>query len=195
MTFDDARPAPALLEVVAGCHKLLDGLDATTRSKAIKMILLAFDETSEGAPARGSGGVFASAGAESEAEQPAGRLNRRSQNWLKKHGLDDNILERVLDLDGDYSLVAQLPSERKREQAISCYLITGVQAMLRTGEPKFRDEDAVALCKIEGCYDRPNHAATRAQLGKRVTGDKESGFTLTSAGLEQAAALLKKVTA
>ncbi|MDB4955926.1 MAG: hypothetical protein JWO36_3495 [Myxococcales bacterium] len=65
--------------------------------------------------------------------------------------------------------------------------------MLRTGEPKFSDEEAVSLCKREGCYDRANHAMTRNQLGKRVTGDKESAFTLTTLGLEQAARLIQSM--
>jgi hypothetical protein len=189
-----ASSSPDLLEVVSGCHKLLSVLDLSTRSKAIKMLLLAFDEPE---PPRGVENTPAPPHLPTETDpaQPVGRINRRVQYWLKKYDLREQELERVLDLDGDYSFIAHLPGDSKREQATGCYLLAGLQAMLRTGEPKFRDEDAVNLCRREGCYDRANHSTTRAQLGKRMTGDKESAFTLTTLGLEQAATLVKRILA
>ncbi len=195
MTSEEPSSGTRLLEVVTGCHKLLEGLEPATRSKAIRMILLAFDEVSEPSHARPMPAGTTSGVADLESMHHVGNLNRRAQNWLRKHDVSEDVLERVLDVESDYALIAHLPADSKREQTISCYLITGIQAMLRTGEAKFQDEDAIALCKTEGCHDRPNHAATRTQLGKRVTGDKDTGFTLTSVGLEQAAVLLKKIVA
>jgi hypothetical protein len=186
---DPLPPTNSLLNVVSECHKLLNALDGATRSKAIKMLLLAFDETE----------VAQSVPSHSTPLPPpvdvehlgAGQLNRRVQYWLKKYDVREQDLERVLDFDNGYTLIAHIPGESKREQSINCYLVAGLQAMLSTGEPKFRDDEAVNLCKREGCYDRANHSTTRTQLGKRVTGDKESAFTLTSLGLEQAAMLVK----
>jgi hypothetical protein len=184
--------APGLLQVVSQCHALLNALDPPIRTKAIKILLLAFDETDE---------VLGDVGADPaqprsdrEESATAGDLNRRTQSWLKKHSLSRETLDQVFDSDNNFALIGHLPGSSKREQTTFCYLLVGLQAMLRHGEPKFRDEDAVALCKSEGCFDRANHAATRAQLGKRVTGDKEA-FTLTSLGLDQAAAIVQQIAA
>lgn len=188
-----ADETAGLLDVVTGCHKLLSPLDAPTRSKAIRMLLLAFDEENETSSSSRPPQVPQSSAIEFEPASTGNHVNRRAQYWLKKYELREEELERVLDLDNDYALIAHLPGDSKREQAISCYLLTGIQAMLRTGEPKFSDEEAVGLCKREGCYDRANHSMTRTQLGKRVTGDKESAFTLTTLGLEQAARLIQEM--
>ncbi|MDB4958197.1 MAG: hypothetical protein JWO36_5766, partial [Myxococcales bacterium] len=88
-----AEEAVSLLDVVGGCHKLLSTLDGTTRTKAIKMLLLAFDE--EG-PAPHTTAVHASQPVVSEVDGHSGnRINRRAQYWLKKYELREDELEKV----------------------------------------------------------------------------------------------------
>src|SRR5438105_2294004 len=182
---DHEKGSPTLLEIVTRCHELLEKLKEPDRTKAIRMILLAFDQSNP-EPAT------ATAGSGAAIAPLRDGFGRRAQQWLAKNQVDA-IIDGVFDVENDFALIAQLPEGSKREQSMLCYLLTGLRALLRTDEAKFSEPEAVALCKREGCYDLANHSITRAQLGKRVTGSKESGFTLTTVGLSEAAALVKKI--
>lgn len=66
--------------------------------------------------------------------------------------------------------------------------------MLASGEAKFTDKEARALCTSAGCYDGPNHASTLKARGNWFTGSKEKGWVLTAPGLKHGAALIKGLT-
>jgi hypothetical protein len=184
-----------LPEVVARLYDVLEPLDPSVRAKAIRAVLTMFDDEQPNSERRelpssvphgpvssrdghGSGSTFA--------------VGKRAQLWLSKHGLGDDLLDRVFHMEnGQPTLYAPVPGTKKREQTINAYLLTGAQGFLATDEPRFSDASAVALCKRTGCYDQANHAQTRGAFGNRITGNKEAGFTLTTPGLEQAAALIK----
>jgi hypothetical protein len=107
--------------------------------------------------------------------------------------LTDELLERVFHFDGQCELIAAPPGTNKREQTINAYVLIGVQHLLQSDDSKFSDAAAVALCKRLGCYDQANHALTRTKFGNRLTGSKDSGYTLTVPGLDQAATLIKTI--
>ena len=92
---------------------------------------------------------------------------------------------------GKVDLIVSPPGKSVREQTLNAYVLIGAQHFLQNDEAKFSEADAVGLCKRTGCHDQANHAINRTRLGNRVTGSKDSGYTLTVPGLEQAAALIK----
>jgi hypothetical protein len=109
---------------------------------------------------------------------------------MRKYGVTVEQLERVFHLDGQFDVIATPPGSTKREQTINAYLLIGAQHLLQTDDSKFTESDALALCKQAGCHDSANHAQTRSKFGNRIAGTKD-GYSLTTPGLEQVAALVK----
>src|ERR1700712_4320658 len=147
MPSDSAHDGPSLLEVVSECHRQLLRLSNSSRSKAMKMLMLAFDDDSD-ATTTGPSSQFSSR--PDENQRNGERRERRAQNWMKRFDTTDEQLERMFDLENDYTLVGHLPGSSKREQTINCYLLTGVKSLLQIGEAKFVDSNATDLCKREG---------------------------------------------
>jgi hypothetical protein len=111
--------------------------------------------------------------------------------WIRKHGLTDELLEKAFHFDGNGELIATPPGNNKREQTINAYVLLGAQHLLQNDDPRFTEAAAVALCKRFGCYDTANHALTRSKFGNKIQGSKDSGYSLTAPGLDQAAVLIR----
>ena len=179
-----------LPDVVAKIYDLLDPLDASERARVLQSVLgLLGDSTVP---------LAAPLGAPLANENSTGGHGRikgtKALQWMKKHGVTTDQLERVFHLDGQFDVIATPPGSTKREQTINAYLLVGAQHLLQTDDSKFTESDAVALCKQTGCHDSANHALTRSKFGNRIAGTKDS-YSLTTPGLDQVAGLIKTLGA
>jgi hypothetical protein len=188
-----------LFDVVRDACLLVNKLEPPEQKKAILMILAAFgvDAPESGGPLQRPGRLprgplegGTELGGETQGEPP---LHRKLVHWMKKNNVTDEELARVFEADSSYEFIGHLPDGANSVKSLNCYLLTGMQAFLRTGDPTFRDADAMALCKSEHCYDVSNHSTTRASILRRkyILGSKDETFVLSSAGQEAAAALVK----
>jgi hypothetical protein len=196
MSGHEKGPAtPRLPDVVAKLYDVLEPLEPSMRAKAIRTVGTMFDDEQTLSVSREKDtGHLPMPGAASESSPSGLRFaaGKRAQAWLRKNGLTEEFLERVFHVvDGKPQLIATIPGTKKREQTVNAYLLVAVQSFLATDELRFSDGDAVALCKRVGCYDKANHAVTRGTFGNRFSGSKETGYVLTTPGLEQAANLIK----
>jgi hypothetical protein len=120
-------------------------------------------------------------------------LPRRVNVWMGQNALDLSILEGVFHFSpsGVDVIAHTVPGKSNRERVRCCYLLAGLQGFLSTGEPRFSDETARAICRDLGCYDQANHASYIKALGNLVAGSKSSSFELTQPGLKAAAKLIQ----
>jgi hypothetical protein len=70
-------------------------------------------------------------------------------------------------------------------------VLTGISQLIATGDPKFDDKAARAVCKSMGCLDESNHTYNMKGKGNLLGGSKDSGWTLTGPGLKSGAELVK----
>jgi hypothetical protein len=96
--------------------------------------------------------------------------------------------------DGSMAVIAaDIPGKGKKGKTLNAYVLVGVSKFLSTGDPKFDDKSARALCEGSGCYDSANHAQTLKAKGNWFTGTKEKGWSLTAPGLRQGAMIVKEL--
>jgi hypothetical protein len=191
MNDEAAWRGATLPQIVTALFEILEPLSVPIRAKALRSVLAMLDD--EGID------ISQSLSPLMELSNPKGpndgssgfAAGKRVSAWLRKHKISDEELEQMFSNDSGKIAVFAVPGTKKREQTINAYVLTAVQAFLSTDEPKFKDSDAVTLCKRMGCFDQANHAQTRTTFGNRFSGDKDAGYILTAPGLEQAAALIK----
>lgn len=197
-------------------YDLLEPLDSAARLRAIRAVLQMFPEESltPGAistfvPPQFAPDVFGVGRNPSAAVQPEmpnaplaplrhASIGKRAQLWMRRHNITEDMLERVFlfreEPDSfDVELIAAVEGSTRREQAINCYLLTGLLTLLVADDPRFDEEHAVAICKEQSCYDGANHAQTRQQFGNRISGNKNAGWMLTTPGLDAAATVVKQL--
>jgi hypothetical protein len=126
-------------------------------------------------------------------DRASDRVSDRGAAWIKQHGISEEMLERVFDIeDGKVELIGESIGKSKREGTINTYLLTGIAALLGKGKSEFSDEVARAYCEHLGCYDSANHAKyLKEGFGNKMTGSKTQGWKLTGPGMAAAAALLR----
>jgi len=119
----------------------------------------------------------------------------KAKTWQKQNSITANQLNQVFH-NGDGKtdvIVGEMPGKNKKEKTLNAYVLTGIAQLLISGEAKFTDKEARALCSGVGCYDSPNHATTLKAKGNWFTGTKEKGWALTAPGLKHAASLVKNL--
>lgn len=177
--------------VAVKVFELLEPLDPDVRQRVVIGALAMLGDTPPGLRA------FAGSGPGQDGDTVAD-FGSKANRWLKRHNLTLEQLEHAFHFGDDGAvevLEGTVPGDGMKGQSTTAYLLLGVRHLLADDEPKFTDGDAVALCKRLGCHDSSNHAATRRDLGNRVTGSKKDGFTLTTPGLREAAEIVKKMAA
>ena len=119
----------------------------------------------------------------------------KAKTWQKQNGITPKQLNEVFHHDNGKVdvIVGEMPGKNKKEKTLNAYVLAGIAQMMISGEPKFTDKDARALCSSAGCYDSPNHASTLKSKGNWFTGTKEKGWALTAPGLKHAASLVKNL--
>lgn len=122
-------------------------------------------------------------------------LPRRVLVWMSQNTLDEKYLEGVFHFgpSGAELIAHTVPGRSNREKVRGCYLLAGIQALLRTGDGRFSDDSARAICRDLGCYDKANHSTYIKSLGNLVVGSKSSSFELTQPGLKAAAELIREL--
>jgi hypothetical protein len=122
-------------------------------------------------------------------------LPRRVTIWMGQNGLDLASLEGVFHIgpSGVEVIAHTVPGKSDRERVRGCYLLAGMKGFLATGEPRFSDDAARAICRDLGCYDKANHSTYVRALGNLVVGSKSSSYELTQPGLKTAAEILREV--
>lgn len=177
-----------LPDVVGQIYSLLEPLESADRQKVVKSAMTLLGEE--------TGGI---SGSKAQKDAQSGEDNNefgiKASRWMTQNGISMTAIEELFHKEGEHvEIIAnEIPGEGKRGMTQNCYLLSGVRALLESDEPKFSDADAVALCKHMGCYNSPNHAKTRSDLGNIVAGTKSSGFTLAAPGLRAAASLVKNM--
>jgi hypothetical protein len=167
-----------------------------SRLRAVDAALTFLGETREPPRSRGStsGNSRESFDLESEGDATV-VLSRRAQAWLAQNGLTGHSLEHVFHRTplGVELIAHQLPGATNKERVLQCYLLTGARALIASGEPRFTDDDARAVCKDLGYYDQDNHAHYLKAIRNMLAGSKIAGFELTQPGLRAAADLIKRI--
>lgn len=184
------------IPAIAGeIYELLEPLESVERKRVVASALTLLGEETQTQPQnkntdpRGN----PNPGAEDEGDNTFGG---KATRWMSQNSITMANIEEVFHADnGDVEVIAgDIPGNGKRAQSLNCYLLVGARSLLANDEPKFADDEVVALCKSMGCHDRPNHAKTRGELGNTVAGSKSAGYSLPAPGLKAAAKIIKEMS-
>lgn len=182
-----AKAKLKLTDVSTKLHDLLAPLDTDERKKVVQSAFALLGETINGSRSSGGGND------EDQPDDSDFKIGPKAKRWMKQHQVTTSMLEEIFhSQDENVEVIAtDVPGNSKQAQSRSCYLLLGIQELLRIDAPTFQDKDAVALCKHMRCYDSPNHSKVRKELG--LSGAKKDGFTLTAPCLRDAATLIKSM--
>lgn len=171
----------SLAEIVGTIVSELSPLGSEERKRAVHAAMTLLGEQSTGSPM---------ASADQSRLDGAETLPPRVRAWMRQSGLSMNQIQQVFHIDnGTVEVIAEVPGRNNREKVRNAYVLTGVSSFLLTGEQRFDDVAARALCERFGIYDSTNHAKYM-KGGNEFTGSKDRGWTLTSPGLKQAAVVV-----
>jgi hypothetical protein len=183
-----------LTQATTQVFEILEPFESPERLKIIRaaLLLLGTDESQAGSGISPPRRVEDSAGGERrEFDEDLGGVSPKGRRWMTQHGITVEQIEECFHV-AEAQVVAEVPGASDREKTVNCYLLTGIASLLKTGEPRFEDAAARALCEHEACYDATNHSKY-IKFGNLASGDKAKGWTLLAPGLKTAAALVQKL--
>jgi hypothetical protein len=127
---------------------------------------------------------------ELEGISPAGK------KWIARNGIKPSKLMVVFSLGVDeIDLVSQsVPGTKKAQRMRNVFLLKGIAAYLGTGVARFTHEQIKEACLHYDAWDGPNFANIFKTMSAEVSGNKETGYTLTAKGISEATNLLKSMT-
>lgn len=116
--------------------------------------------------------------------------------WMKRAGLSKPALAKVfsIDLDQIELVTSEVPGENKRERLHNVFRLLAMAEYVATGAARVSHDELKEACLHYDAYDTANHAAGLKKLGREISGTKESGYTLTPAGITEATKLIKEMT-
>lgn len=119
-----------------------------------------------------------------------------AKKWMVRNGLAADQLSAIFSLGVDeIDLIARkVPGKSKKEKVRSVILLKGVAAYLGTGAARFTHEQLKETCLHYDAYDATNFSKYLKRLASEVSGNKSSGYTLTSRGIANATDLIKATT-
>ncbi|MBX3435278.1 MAG: hypothetical protein KF847_18320 [Pirellulales bacterium] len=184
-----AKQKPTLLDVSNQIYSLLEPLESPERRRIIDSVFTLLGEENSRMPVSGDRKAK-ERGAIEDGELPIGPKARR---WMSQNDITETMLEEIFHFSNGNAEVfaADVPGTSKMSRSRSCYLLAGTQSFLATDEPTFQDSAGVAICKRMGCYNGPNNAKMRSDMG--LGGSKQAGWTLTAPCLREAAQLIKSM--
>jgi hypothetical protein len=112
--------------------------------------------------------------------------------WMKRYGVTAEQIAHVFHRDeDDVKIIATIPGASRREQVVNAYVLSGIAKLLASGESKFDDKSARALCKAGGFFDGTNHM--KYMKNSEFAGSRDRGWVLTTPGLERGAAIVSEI--
>lgn len=127
-------------------------------------------------------------GGDSEDEQ----LPAKARMWMRRYNVTPDQVAHVFHREGDdVSIIATVPGSTKREQVVNAYVLSGIAKLLSSGESRFDDRSARALCEAGGFFDGTNHM--KYMKSSNFTGSRDKGWVLTTPGLEVGATLVSEI--
>lgn len=120
-----------------------------------------------------------------------------ARKWMIRNGLQSKQLSAVFSLGVDeIDLVAKsVPGKNKKEKMRSVFLLKGVAAYLGAGAARFTHEQMKEACLHYEAFDAANFALNFKSLSSEVSGNKDSGYSLTARGLTNATEMVKTIMA
>jgi len=116
----------------------------------------------------------------------------KARMWMKRYGVTAEQIAHVFHRDGDdVRVIATVPGSTKREQVMNAYVLSGIAKLLLSGESRFDDKSARALCESGGFFDGTNHM--KYMKNSEFTGSRDKGWVLTTPGLERGATLISEI--
>jgi hypothetical protein len=183
-----------LKEVSNSIYDALKPLQSEDRQRAIRSALaLLGEDFAIGATSKRS------STREHEANDETGDdgtdLGLAAKRWAGKYGISKEDLEHLFHIDGDKIdvILDHAPGTNDKERAINSYILAGLAEFLRTGDAKFTDKAARDVCRKLGCYDPNNHSVYIKRPGNILSGNKDTGWTLTGPGQKAGADLVKQI--
>ena len=121
-------------------------------------------------------------------------LSARSQTWMRQNGIIADDLHQVFHIsNGGIEVIApEIPGRSNRDKVRNAYVLLGIAMLISSGESKFDDKSARALCVKLGFYDKTNHMKYM-KGGNEFIGSKEKGWTLTAPGMRRGAEIIKEI--
>jgi hypothetical protein len=172
--------------VTTNLYNLLQPLQSEERKRVIKAALTMLGDDISVVNQNSEKGGDGDADGDSD-------LPVKARQWTKQHAVTQEHLNHVFHIEnGGAEVIAhKAPGSSMKAMTINAYVLTGISQLLATGEAKFDDERARAVCKSMGCFDKNNHAKFMKVKGNVLGGSKGSGWTLTGPGLKSGADLIK----
>jgi hypothetical protein len=180
-----------LKTLVTGLYDLREPADPSERKKALKaaMAMLGDDTAvTDQKPAKQTDDEGDGDEGDDGSEYPI-----KARQWMKRYDVTEEHINNVFHVEkGSAEVVAhEAPGSSGKQKTINAYVLTGISQLIATGDPKFDDKAARAVCKSMGCLDESNHTYNMKGKGNLLGGSKDSGWTLTSPGLKSGAELVK----
>jgi len=179
---------PALSAVLTHLYELLEPLDTSERRRAVRAAFALLGEESVDLEPESAGVVTG--------QQHGGTsLPQKAQTWMRGNSISMEQLNQVFHIEKDKVeiIAAHSPGASVKIQTVNAYVLTGLRALLQSGEARFDDKSAREVCRSLGCYDQTNHATYLKGKGNALSGSKDSGWTLTGPGQTTGAALVKTI--
>lgn len=188
-----AKKAIALPAISNSIYDLLKPLDSPDRLRAINAALTLLGDT-----VMGSGGKAKAKEEDPEDEGSENAdfdLSAKGRAWMRRYKVTEDQIGNVFDLDGETAEVIadEVPGDSAKVKTINAYVITGIAHFLKTGDVKFEDDAARAVCKHIGCLNPANHSSYMAAKKNLFNGSKKTGWKLTAPGLRKGAELVTAI--
>ena len=117
----------------------------------------------------------------------------RVRTWMRQNDLSIAAVQNTFHIEhGAAEFIGEVPGSTNKDKVRNAYVLTGISNFLGTGEQRFDDAAARALCERFGFYDSTNHSKY-LRAGSEFTGGRERGWTLTIPGLKAGANLIKEI--
>jgi hypothetical protein len=132
---------------------------------------------------------------EQQDSEGTSNLPPRAHTWMRQNGLSIDQLFQVYHLDNENVeiIASEILGKNNREKVRNAYVLQGIASLLRSGDARFDDAAARALCESHGFFDGTNHMKYM-KGGNEFTGSKDKGWTLTAPGLKLGASLVAQLS-
>lgn len=181
---------PTLIEVTGQVIALLEPFESQERHRIIQGALVLLGESPLVTPKQ-----LPKDSADDGEDSEIASISAQAKRWMKQNNISDSEIEQLFHINNGVSdVIASVPGKSENSKTVNSYILAGINSFLISGDTRFNDDSARALCIKAGCYDAKNHATYVKGLGNKLTGSKVLGWSLTIPGLSAAAILIREMT-